>query len=274
VALGVSQAIVVVVPVTLLLGLLIVNFDLVASAARWLLPAAATIVALAFMIAAIAQPDFNQREPRSNQIFYALNADTGRAVWATADAQPDEWTSQFLSSDARPAKMTDNFPWLENNLYLQQQTSTASLPAPEVKVLADNTQDQARSVHLSISSPRDAAQLIVYINSEVHEAFVNGQQLAAPKPGSTSKKTWMLLYSAPPREGIDLLLKTKASVPLSMKVVDRSFSLPELKDLTVKVRPNDVIPAPSSYTDSTFVSKTFSLAPPVTQVATGQQANQ
>ena len=83
----------------------------------------------------------------------------------------------------------------------------------------------------------------------------------------------MLIYSAPPPEGIDLLLKTKSSAPLSVKVVDQSFQLPELKDVTIKVRPNDLIPAPFTITDSTFVSKTFSFPPPVAQAAAGQEAN-
>ncbi len=267
---GVSQTLVIVVLVALLLGLFVVNFELITSASRWALPAVATVVAIGFMIAAIAQPDFNQREPRSNELFYALNADTGKAVWATADAQPDEWTSQFMTTDARTSAMTDNFPWLDSDQFLQQQTATLSLPAPEVKVLADHSQDQTRSVQMRITSARDAAQLFIYTNSEITEAFVNGQQLSIEHPEPTSSKHWMLIYSAPPREGIELLLKTKPSVQLSMKVVDRSYQLPDVKDLTIKARASDIIPAPFSYTDSTFVSKSFSLPPPT---ATGQLAN-
>ena len=268
---GVSQTLVIVVPVALLLGLFVANFDLITSVRKWVLPAVAAAVAIGFMIAAIAQPDFNQREPRSNELFYALNADTGRAVWATPNAQPDEWTSQFMTADARTAAMTDNFPWIENEQFLQQQTETLSLPAPEVKVLADNTEDQTRSVQMRITSVRDAAQLLIYTNTEITEASVNGQQLSIEQPEPASSKRWMLLYYAPPREGIELLLKTKPSVQLSLKVVDRSFQLPDVKDLTIKARASDIIPAPFSYTDSTFISKSFWLPPPT---AAGQVANQ
>jgi len=271
IAFGVSQTLLVVGPVALLLGLFVLNFDLLTSGARWLLPAITAVVAIGFLIGAIAQPDFNQREPRGDEIFYALNADTGKAVWATT-AQPDEWTSQLLSDRARPAVLTDNFPWLENDLFLQQQTATASLPPPDVKMVADSSQDQTRSVQLRITSPRAAAQLLIYTDSDVSEAFVNGQQLLVQQAVPNSKQSWMLMYSAPPPEGIDLLLKTKSSAPLSVKVVDQSFQLPELKDLTIKARPNDLIPAPFSITDSTFVSKTFSF-PPVAQAAAGQEAN-
>lgn len=259
VAFGVSQTLIVVIPVTLLLGLFVINFDLIASATRWLLPAVCAVIAVGLLIAAIAQPDFNQQQPRSDQIFYALNADTGKAVWASADAQPDQWTSQFLAPDARAAAIKDDLPWLGDRRFLQQQTSTASLPAPDVTVLADDYQDQTRSVHLQVSSPREAAQLFVYVDGDVSEGFLNGQQLNGP--GSTPVKDWMLIYSAPPREGIDLLLITKSAAELKLKVVDRSFQLPELKDFTITPRPDDIIPAPFTYTDSTFVSKSFSFPP-------------
>ena len=130
---GVSQILVLVLPVALLLGLFVVNFDLITSVGRWVPPAVAAVVAVGFMIAAIAQPDFNQREPRSNELFYALNADTGRAVWASGAVQPDEWTSQLMSRDARPSAMTDNFPWLDNDQFLQQQTSNVFLPRPRCR---------------------------------------------------------------------------------------------------------------------------------------------
>ena len=118
VAVGISQTSFVVVPVTLLLGLLLINFELMASSFRWLLPAASTLAAVCFIVAALLQPDFSQQQPKSNEIFYALNADTGKAVWATGDARPDEWTSQFLSSDAAAAPLNDYLPWLnEGSLF-------------------------------------------------------------------------------------------------------------------------------------------------------------
>jgi hypothetical protein len=69
------------------------------------------VFAVGIIIAAIAQPDFNRQQPRSAQIFYLLNADTGKAVRASADAQLDQWTSQFFSHDARAAAIKDDLPW-------------------------------------------------------------------------------------------------------------------------------------------------------------------
>lgn len=259
VAVGISQPSLVVVPVTLLLGLLLINFELMASGFKWLLPAASTLAAVCFIVMALLQPDVSQQQPKSNEIFYALNADTGKAVWASGDARPDEWTSQFLSSDAPAAPLNDYLPWLNGEVFLQQAAPAATLAAPEIKVLDDQVQEQTRHIQIRISSAREAATLFIYSGTELSEAFVNGQPLAKRQDAPAWKKGQMLIYWAPPREGIELLFKTKSSEPLILKVVDRSFQLPELTNVTVKDRPNYIVPAPLSYSDSTFIGKSFSL---------------
>lgn len=256
VAVGISQTSLIVVPVTLLLGLLLINFELVASSFRWLLPAAATVAAVCFIVAALLQPD---RQPKSNEIFYVLNADTGKAVWATGDARPDEWSSQFLSNDAATAPLDEYLPWLSGGVYLQQAAPAATLAAPEITLMDDHVQEQTRRTRLRIGSPREAASLFIYSATEISEAFVNGQPLPKRPDAPAWEKDQLLIYYAPPREGIELLLTTKSSEPLVMKVVDRSFQFPELTNVTIKARPSDVVPAPFSYSDSTFIGKNFSL---------------
>jgi hypothetical protein len=260
VAVGISQTSLVVVPVTLILGLLLINFELIASSFRWwLLPAASTLAAVCFIVAALLQPDFSQQQPKSNEIFYVLNADTGKAVWASGDERPDEWTSQFLSSDTPAAPLNEFLPWLKGGVFLQQPAPAATLAAPEIEVLDDQVQEQTRRIHMRVSSAREAATLFIYSGTELSEAFVNGQPLTNGGGAPAWKKGQVLIYSAPPREGIELLLKTKSSEPLIVKVVDRSFQLPELTNVTVKARPNYIVPAPFSSSDSTFIGKSFSL---------------
>lgn len=255
VAVGISQTSLVVVPVTLLLGLLVINFELMAASFRWLLPAAATLAAVCFIVVALLQPAYSQRQPRGNELFYVLNADTGKAVWASGAGRPDEWTSQFLSRDATAAPLND-LPWLGDAQFLQQPAPAASLAAPEIKVLDDRVQDQGRLIHLRVSSAREAATLFIYSDTEIAEASVNGQLLPKRQNAPAWGKGEILVYSAPPREGVELILKTK-SEPLIVKVVDRSFEFPA--NVTVKARPNYIVPAPNSFSDATFISRSFSL---------------
>lgn len=256
VAVGISQTSFVVAPVTLLLGLLLINFESMATASRWLLPGAATVAAVGFIVAALLQP---HQHPKSNEVFYAMNADTGKAVWATSDARADEWTSQFLSADASQAPLADYLPWLNSEVFLQQPAPAATLGAPEIKVLDDQVQEQTRLLHMRVSSARDAATLFLYFGTEFSEAFVNDQQLTKGQDAPAWEQGQMLVYSAPPREGIELRLKVKATDPLHLKVVDQSFEFPALTNMTVKARPNYIVPAPFSYSDSTFIGKSFSL---------------
>lgn len=258
VAVGIYQTSLIVLPATLLLGLLLVNFELITSSVRWLLPAASTLAAVCFIAAALLQPDINDQQPKNNEIFYALNADTGKAVWASSDAHPDEWTSQFLPSDASAAPLTDWLPWLGGEVFLTQPAPATPLSAPEIKILDDQVGEQTRRIHMRISSAREAATLFIYFGNEFSEAFVNGQALAKRQDAPALQKDGMLIYSAPPRAGIDLLLTTRSSQPVSMKVVDRSFQLPELTNSPIQPRPSYIVPSPFSYSDSTFISKSFS----------------
>jgi hypothetical protein len=101
--------------------------------------------------------------------------------------------------------------------------------------------------------------LFIYSGTEFSEAFINGQALAKRPDAPAWEKDQLLIYSAPPPEGVELLLKTKSPGRLIMKVVDRSFQFPELTNVTIKARPSDIVPAPFSYSDSTFISKSLSL---------------
>ena len=258
VALGVNQTTAMVVPITLVLGLFIVSFDLVASFRRWLVPVVSAVAAVCVIVAAILQPDFDRQQPKSNELFYALNADKGNAVWASFDAQADEWTSQFLSNAAQRLPLNDYFPWFEGEPLLQQQAPAVSLAAPETTVLDDQSDEQTRSIRMRVGSPREAATLFVYVESELSEVLVNGE--AVPGQRKEGNPGWMLIYSAPPKEGVELVFKTKSSEPLKMTLVDRSFQLPETAN-AITPRPDYIVPMPFSYSDSTFVSKSFSLPP-------------
>jgi hypothetical protein len=260
VSMGISQTSLIVIPVTLLLGLFVINFELMATSFRWLLPAAATLAAVCFIVVALLQPAYSQQHPRSNELFYVLNADTGKAVWASSGPRPDEWTSEFLSRDAKAAPLNEYLPWL-NNAFLQQPAPVANEAAPEIKVLDDQVQDQTRRIHLRVSSAREAATLFIYSDTEISDASINGQPLPKRQNAPAWGKGEVLVYSAPPREGVELLLQTKASEPLNVKVVDRTFAFPE--NVTVKPRPAYMVPAPNSFSDSTLISRSFSL--PFTQ---------
>jgi hypothetical protein len=265
VAFGITLIHVVAALAALPLGLFVVQFDLLGGARRWLLPTAAATVGLGFILTAVAsRPEVDRQHPQKSDIFYALNADTRQAIWASTDERPGEWTAQFLSGEAHKAPLSDYLPWMDTGEFLQHPAPVAPLPPPEIEVLEDSVENGMGSLRVRVSSRREAAILLVYVGSEIFDGTVNGEPFG-DRAAPARDKGWLLTYWNPPPEGIDLTFKTASLEPLSMRVVDKSYQLPELEALAIKARPSYIIPAPFTYSDSTFISRSFTLPAPAPQ---------
>ncbi len=229
---------------------------------KWLLPAASVLISLGFIVAGSLTAGFDANHPKPNSIFYGLNANTGKAIWASADEKPDEWTSQFLSADTEKGTLAEYLPMVSGK-FLKSQAPVAPLAAPKIEPLGDDVSDGVRTVRMRISSPRQARIIRVYIdsNTEVLAAVVNGKQIGNNDTPAQIKsgKRWGLNYFALTKEGIELTLAVKSSQPLEIKAVDQSDGLPEIPGRSFNPRPNYMIPIPSGFgvSDSTLVSKSF-----------------
>ncbi len=262
VALTLNKSYAVMVMVVLVLGLLIPHLYLMATANKWLLPAASVLISLGFIVAGSLTAGFDANHPKPNSIFYGLNANTGKAIWASADEKPDEWTSQFLCSDTEKGTLAEYLPMVSGK-FLKSQAPVAPLAAPKLEPLGDDVSDGVRTVRMRISSPRQARIIRVYIdsNTEVLAAVVNGKQIGNNDTPAhiTPGKQWGLNYFALTKEGIELTLAVKSSQPLEIKAVDQSDGLPEIPGRSFNPRPNYMMPIPSGFgvSDSTLVSKSF-----------------
>jgi hypothetical protein len=67
---------------------------------------------------------------------------------------------------------------------------------------------------------------------------------------------WGLIYSAVPPGGIELVLRMKNPQPLKLSVMDRSFGLPQIPQMSTTY-PVDAIPVPTALSDSTCVTRNF-----------------
>ena len=87
----------------LLLGLLIPALKLISGAGRWWLPAAAAVLCAGCLAAGAYMSGPNREGPRTDSIYYGLDADTGKAVWFSLDQQEDDWTATYLGANPRRA---------------------------------------------------------------------------------------------------------------------------------------------------------------------------
>ena len=245
--------------VALASGLLIIQIDLATRTKSWLLPLAAALVGLGLIVGAAVTAGFNNRYPRQSNLFYALNIDTGRAIWGSADKVLNPWTSQFIPKPER-GSIADFYPSSYDG-FLKAPAPVVELAAPQIVLLADKMDAGLRDVHLRITSPRLAQGISIFVDvdAEIFGAEINGKKLVTtsnPRSPVGAKYRWAVNYSALPADGIELALKFKPAQPLKITAVDRSNGLPMLST-PLQARPDDTIAAPSPYSDVTLVTKVY-----------------
>jgi hypothetical protein len=207
---------------TLVMALLILPLRAFVKSGEWLFPQGAAACAVILLVLAMFTSRFDAMHPRSDHLFYAMNASTGKAVWASSDGRPDKYTSQFLTGNVKREPISEYLPW-RRDPFLNSPAPLASLAAPDATVLEDSRTDNARTIKLRVKSARQSPQLNVLLDSDavVSAAAVNGQQVK-PSRSAADKQQWRLNYYGVPPEGIELSLTLNTTGPIKLYVVDQS----------------------------------------------------
>jgi hypothetical protein len=245
--------------IVLMMGLLIPHLDVVAKPNRWVLPGAAAVLGLGLLLVGSLTAGFDARHPRPNSILYALNADTGQAIWQSGDEEPDSWTAQFLGTDAGEGSVAE---YLGEAGQLHSEAPTVELATPSIELLEDDASDGVRTLRMRVTGTPKANLVAVETDAQVVGAAVNGERL----PEVTGEMPALTLhYWNPPSEGVDLTLEIKGVEPLTITARAGTPGLPDIPGKTYRDRPPDMMPiawnSPTVEQDSsTVVSKSFTFA--------------
>lgn len=221
---------------------------------RWMFPGMVGALALVFFVLAGQGAGFDKDHRQSNHVLYAFDATAQRALWISSDTRPDGWTEQFFGKNPERAPLADPFP-LGRKVYLQAPAPVASFKPPEAQVMEDIAANGVRHLRLELRSPRGADRIGVQISADILSATVDGKPLKSDAP---AQKSWSLLYLAPPKEGIELVIETKSPLPLAMRLLDESYGLPLFEGTTFRERPEHMMPAPFFRSDFSLVSRNYS----------------
>jgi MFS family permease len=260
IALSLRMAGVAVAIFALMLGLLIPFLVLMSSRLKWLWPGALALISIGFIAAGSLTSGFDSAHSKPYNLFYALNADTNKAMWGSSDDAPNEWTGQFFPGGTERNLLLEFFP--SNNIkFLTSPAPSASLAAPDVQVLEDSTNQGARTLRLRAVSARRAPYLMIYLesNAKMTRLLVNGKEVKAGNNAATqnSPGRWTIRYFAPPEEGVELLLGFDSAQPIKIRAIDRSYGYTEFPGAAERPRPDDLMPSPFPYSDTALVSKSF-----------------
>jgi hypothetical protein len=217
----------------------------------------ALAVAVVLSVAGAATTRYSTAHPKPSLMAYALDADSGKALWASSADRIDSWTAQYVGTSPARGKLPDFYPVWYPIEFLQREAPVVSIPAPQAELLENASDGTTRSVHLRITTPRRARTVHVGVaNTEVLSASVNGRDLGKPSEARWhTSGQWSFDYANPPAEGIDVQLRVQGSDEMTIVLVDRSSGLPAIPNANFPPRPADSMPIHSG--DQTMVRKSF-----------------
>jgi hypothetical protein len=228
-----------------------------------------SFVAASLFVAGGLLSTFDAEHPRPDSILYALDADTGEAIWATFDDETDAYTSRFVGPNAERGPLGNFLPLGPPGL--SERAPAMPLAAPTVEVLGDHTSGDRRTLRLRVSSPRGAKYLSLWLQSDnpgdpdtpVLSAAVDGEPVEDPTNLGPWGR-WGIESRTLPADGVELKLEVRAGAPLRLRVVDSSDGLPDVPGIDER-RPADTMPqyelgeGVTPFSDATFVGKSFDL---------------
>lgn len=222
-----------------------------------ILPVAALALAIILCGAAAITTRYSTAHPKPSLLAYALDADTGKAVWTSSTNRIDPWTAQYLGTSPSRGKLPDFFPVWYPIDFLQHDAPAISLAPPRAELLENSTDGGTRTLYLHISTLRHARTLHVGVaQGEVLSASVNGRDLGKPSDARWHQPgQWGFDYANPPVEGVDVQLRVQGPGPVKVVLVDRSTGLPTIPGENLPPRPADSMPIHSG--DQTMVRRSF-----------------
>ncbi|RYZ38214.1 MAG: M20/M25/M40 family metallo-hydrolase [Myxococcaceae bacterium] len=222
-----------------------------------------TVAPLAFALACVllgvgvVRERFDADTPRPSSLAYVVDATSGEAYWFSSDVQPDAWVSRVLGGEARARRLGDYLPMYPKDLSVAP-APPLPLPAPDVRVERDETQDGLRRLALRVTSHRQALQLQLGAGTPLRGLSLAGHRLEPEAVVHLREREagGVLVFWAPPPEGLLLEVSVPEGTRVKLRVTDMRFDLSEAPGAPGDQRPADTLPVPFYFgiTDETLVS--------------------
>jgi hypothetical protein len=207
-------------------------------------------------------PSFTPDQPQFLSLVYALDHDSGRAVWiATGTPLPPG-----LEARAPFAGWVAPFGWLVSESGTSAPAPRVDMSAPVLRVDSTAAVDGTWTVTGHVSSPRGASVMHVAFppGSDATDLLIGGEAVEGLDernplfaPGYRVATIWDL-----PPEGLPVQFRTSGK-PGDIVLVDRSFGLPAEGLALASARPPSA--APNQNGDSTLVERRVRIEAPPTR---------
>jgi hypothetical protein len=207
---------------------------------------------------AIHQEKPGKTRPMHSHLGYYLNADEGKAYWASGQPVLDDWTRLFM---IRPVQGLLTEMYATSTMpFLKSKARAVNLAAPKADILKDSVNGESRFLLLRISSPRKAAHMEVAAEvknpADMHGLTINGEKVVpAPVPTAYGSAYYFRYEGLPLTKDGLLEIRVRKNAPLQLALYDRSIGLP--RQLIHTAMPEHVLPEQGGSSNVTCVKKTY-----------------
>ncbi len=225
------------------------------------------VAAIGFFIYAHFHSGYEPGKAKPNSLLYVYNANSGKAVWATYDTNPDDWTRTYLGENPQPAQELNKLPLFSKYNSQFQFTSEAQprdIEEPTVTFLLDSIAAGQRYLAIQISPNRPINRIDIFANESLtlHNLRAN-QATALGQKGSEfmRKGKKILSYYAVGNKPLLLQFSIAKDAALEMELLESSFDLMQNELFSMKKRENWMMPKPFILTDAIVVRKKITPQP-------------
>jgi len=161
---------------------------------------------------------FDAGHPAPTQLAYAMDTDTGEAIWASGDADPGEWIGQYVTGRRT---VGDTFGALDPDM-LTGPVQRADLPPPGLTVDSDVYAGGVRTLTVTVRPQRPVR--LIYL--EVPQATVLGATVQGELvPADAISADFGVMFHAPPAGGVTFVLQLGSPGPATLRVMNGSDGL-------------------------------------------------
>jgi hypothetical protein len=202
-------------------------------------------------------------QPQHSHLSYYLDADTGRARWASTATSIDPWKAQFFPA-LTIGPFTDFYPTTQPR-WLQTTAPALPLAAPTATILTDSSTATTRTLRLQLQSHRQAAAFEIRVVSPdsgaVRSAALNGEPVRPSRSQTVLGPAGRYVFftgcnGLPLSRTLTLTLETRPGVPLQLLLYDETMTLPPALD---KPLPPGVVYEQGHGSNQTIVRKAITL---------------
>lgn len=209
--------------------------DWITAVNQRLLPSAASLVALVFLLSGHFLAGKNSPPPLVNPIGYWLDGNQGEAYWIAFSEKLDERQTDLLAAPV-PHAYPDLFSEAPQQLVQTSPAPMLSQHGPDLEILSDEWVDDKRLIRALVKTSMHDRVYIIIPNGYPVIAFTlpNNERTELP---AIKRDQWVLRFDGVPIEGFEISLEFLVTGSIQIFLVEEKTGLPTFPGLSTQPEP-------------------------------------